>query len=313
MRPIYTIAIGATLVAAALGIACSSSGPDDVAGADESNLTAAELAIAKKSGARLTAAWTGTEPGPLAMVINTFSTFGSANRVTFSLERDTKHVPKDAEDKSEADRAFVQGQILKADSETNGTLEVTRFDFRDSSSFRIVETYRYEVKGSESSETLTMTQTGETETEDVFGGGDAGPPPVVVKEKPVRPPFTLKRAASWCAMTPDNGSPMFDCQGQFGTIWKPTDTPAMCQGKEQNCMRCEAHACKMVKVSSCEADGKFCFESVAACQFQSGQRAGQATTINADGQPLSCEGSRLADRPICCDNIFFGRGEGELD
>lgn len=309
MRSIHSIVLGLTLAASVLGIACSTgSGEDDTAGADESNLTGSALATAKKSAARLTAAWTGAEPGPIAVV---FGTFDSDDRASINFDRDTKHTPVDANDKIQTDRVNVSGEITKASSETKGTMEVSRFDFKDDKSFRILEVYKYEIKGTGDAETLTMTETKETITEESF---DDDKPKAEPKDVPVKPPFTLKRASSWCSATfdaPNAGA--FDCQSQFNNAWKPTDTPAMCKGKEENCMRCEQHACKMVKVSSCELDGRFCFESVDSCQFQNGTRAGQATTVSTEGKPVSCEGSRLSGRAVCCENIFIGRGEGEFD
>jgi hypothetical protein len=288
-------------------VACSSQGDD--AAANESMVTSADGGKVsdgkiKAAAKKLTGAWTTDGDGDvMAWVIRAFD-FGDGSNL--SVSRDTKRKKQSPTDKNEADRSSPSAEITVIESDTIGSIQLQNFDFRDSLDIRTIETYRYEVKGDK----LTLTQTKEVVTETKFVDGDGEQPPPVTKENPVRPPFTLTKADSWCALA-DNGNAMFDCQEQFGSVWKPTDTPASCKDKESNCMRCEQRRCKMVKVSPCELDGKFCFESPEACMFQDGIPAGQVTTVSSEGKPVSCDGSRLTGKKVCCENIFFGRGEGE--
>jgi hypothetical protein len=308
MRAIYKMAVGALIVSSMTVIACSGTGDDT--GADESNVKAdPKVKKIKAATAKLNGAWRPEAEGNLLALVLSANDFGDGP--TLSAQRDTKHTKQFAADRNEADRDFVDGKVTTVESDTTGTLEITAQTFTDNTQIKTIEKYRYELKSAGGKETLTLTETEETSTESKFDADENAKPPVP-KQNKVRPPFTVARADSWCVLAQDSLA-VNDCQSQFGGTWKPKDTPAKCKDKEFNCMRCETdHTCKMHEVSSCELDGKTCFSTVAACEFQDGQPAGQVSRIDQAGKTIDCAGSPTRSSGICCENIFPGRGGEEF-
>jgi hypothetical protein len=271
------------------------------------DLSASEAAVVDDpkniAADRLAGAWTAETGSKMQALVFRVELFGGTDRF-LSVGRDLEHKPTKAEDKAQSDRNSLQWKMVSAESPEKGVLELAELFFEDEVTRKLTETYAYELANGGA--TLTLTETKEVEEiEDKK------------TEKPVRPPMTLTRVDSWCTAAQldprdtETSNPVDDCQSQFGKSWKPTDGPPECKGREANCMRCEEHRCKLVKVSSCELVGNFCFESLDACQFQNGSPAGQATTIDEDGNAISCEGRQRAGKPICCKNFFAGRRGGE--
>lgn len=312
MRPIYSIALSAVIAATFGGVvACSSGTGEDTDGAGAA--ASVEGKANQDAALALKGVWKGTGE-ILAMTLDP-SSFESGNgerSVFFSGEQDTKHKPANADDKTEVDRTSLDIQVIQPPSGTKkGILEFRSGTFVDSNtsskSTSIVETYEYELKGN----TLSFVQKKRTSkvTEFIFATSEdkQGPEETL----PVRAPFTLTKADSWCAVSDSNGfvqPAKASCSSQFANgTWVPTGGPPECKDREDNCMRCEANACKLVKVSTCELVGNTCAKDIDSCQIQNNTRVGQATTVGPEGEAVSCAGS--ADGPVCCQRIFGGDEE----
>jgi hypothetical protein len=298
------------LAGAAPAIVACGSGQDDAAatGADLSSADAGAdadtpITLAQK---RLVGAWLPTSggSGELALVIH-----GSTR---IAMSRDLPHKAVSSEDRQDVDRTSATITVQSVAADGAGKLDTASSLIVDHVSFRQLEEYSFEFGSQGGKDTLTLTETS-IQLVPLFPPKDGGAPLPDAGTPALRPPIHLTRAASWCARPRSAANASGDCNTEFDEgLFKPNDMPPECEGNEDLCMSCEAHACKTHSVSSCELARFTCQPSVEACEFQNGQPTGQVAKIDPKGKPIDCNGSHRGGNTVCCEDLG-GSGDDDDD
>jgi hypothetical protein len=285
-------------------IACSDSGDDgqtagaDLSGADGGSVDGGTLTPIQQMQQELLGAWvnSGDASGPVALIMS--STGGDQ----LNVDRDTPHQhvagsPTDTgitRDRTDLDLTILS--VLFGNG--GGTLKLSEFIFDDKTGAnQRNEFYTFTLSG----DTLTMTETSVTFTNDQFGG-DTDAIKVDAGAQQLRPPTTFKRQPAFCG----NGG-KDDCFAQFSRGTFTATMPAACKDKPEVCLLCQNdHTCVAKTPSSCELARFTCVSSTEICEFGDPNAnphglliVGEATRVDPDGNAIDCTNSPTG-KSVCC-------------